>query len=151
MISNESVPIDTVLPHVFYRNLDGAAVWLAQFFGFKEHYRYGAPTSGVQMAACNAWIMLKQLEPEGRTPAELGFQTQSLTVFVEDLENHYMRSQAAGVTLTENLHETAYGELQYAALDLEGHHWMFSRHVRNTKPTQWGADTRNYDLSRGAL
>jgi uncharacterized glyoxalase superfamily protein PhnB len=139
VISNRSVPTDTVLPHLLYRNLEDAIAWLTHSFGFKELYRYGSPISGAQMAACNAWIMLKQLKPEARTPAELGFGTQSLTIFVEDLETHYANAQAAGVTLVENLHETVYGELQYAALDLEGHHWIFSRHAHDLSPTDWGA------------
>jgi uncharacterized glyoxalase superfamily protein PhnB len=30
-------------------------------------------------------------------------------------------------------HETVYGERQYGAEDLEGHHWLFSRHARDAK------------------
>jgi uncharacterized glyoxalase superfamily protein PhnB len=116
-----------------------AIAWLGNAFGFTEHFRYGNPISGAQVRAGNAWIMLKQMVPEGRTPRELGFGTQSLTIFIEELETHFARAQAAGVTLVEDLHETVYGELQYAALDLDGHHWLFSRHARNLSPDQWGA------------
>jgi hypothetical protein len=34
-----------------------------------------------------------------------------------------------------------YGELQYAALDLDEHHWLFSRHARDMEPEEWGAVT----------
>jgi uncharacterized glyoxalase superfamily protein PhnB len=139
VISNRSVPTKTILPHVFYRNLEDAISWLTRSFGFTEHYRYGTPISGAQMAINDACIMLKPLKPEGRTPAELGFGTQSLTVFVEDLEIHHAKVQAAGVILTEEMHETVYGELQFAALDLEGHHWIFSRHAHDRNPAEWGA------------
>ncbi len=139
MISNRSVPTETVLPHVMYRNLEEAIVWLTNVFGFVEHYRYGSPLSGAQMKAGSAYIMLEQMKPEGRTPGELGFGTQSLTIFLEDLETHFARAQSAGVTLEENLHETVYGEFQYAARDLDGHHWLFSRHARDLNPDQWGA------------
>jgi uncharacterized glyoxalase superfamily protein PhnB len=137
VISNRSVPTDTVLPHVAYRNLEEAIVWLSNAFGFVEHYRYGNPISGAQMAAGNAWIMLKQARHS--TPGELGFGTQSLTVFIEDLHAHLEQAKSAGVTLLEDLHETVYGELQYAAEDLDGHHWLFSRHARDLNPVQWGA------------
>jgi uncharacterized glyoxalase superfamily protein PhnB len=83
--------------------------------------------------------MLKQIAPESRTPRELGFGTQSLTIFLEDLETHFTRAQAVGVILVEDMHETVYGELQYAALDLDGHHWLFSRHARDLSPDAWGA------------
>jgi uncharacterized glyoxalase superfamily protein PhnB len=139
VIINRSLPTDTVLPHVAYRNVVEAIAWLSKAFGFAEHYRYGNPINGAQVRAGNAWIMLKQIAPEGRTPRELGFGTQSLTIFIEDLETHIARAQAAGVTLVEDLHETVYGELQYAALDLDGHHWLFSRHARDLNPDAWGA------------
>lgn len=133
-----------------YRNLEEAIAWLSNAFGFEEHYRYGNPLSGAQMKAENAWIMLKQMKPEGRTPRELGFETQSLTVFVEDLEAHFARARKAGVTLEEELHETVYGELQYAARDLEGHQWLFSRHARDLSPDEWGAVSKRRDSSAGS-
>jgi uncharacterized glyoxalase superfamily protein PhnB len=39
----------------------------------------------------------------------------------------------------EEPHETVYGEFQYAAEDLEGHRWLFSRHARDLSPEAWGA------------
>jgi predicted enzyme related to lactoylglutathione lyase len=83
--------------------------------------------------------MLKQAQEGNASPAQLGFATQSLTVFVEDLEGHFQRARAAGAKLLEDLHQTEYGELQYAAEDLDGHHWLFSRHARDISPGEWGA------------
>ena len=139
MISNRSVPTETLIPHVMYRDLAQAIAWLNHAFGFVEHYRYGDPVSGAQVKAGNAWIMLKQIRNGARTPKELGFGTQSLTIFIEGLEAHFEKAKSAGVVILEDLHETVYGELQYAAEDLDGHHWLFSRHVRDLSPEQWGA------------
>jgi uncharacterized glyoxalase superfamily protein PhnB len=122
-----------------YRDLEEAIAWLSSAFGFVEHFRYGDPVSGAQMRAGKAWLMLKRAPQVSRTPRELGFGTQSLTVFVEDLEEHFAQAKAAGVVLREDLHETVYGELQYAAEDLEGHLWVFSRHARDLAPEEWGA------------
>ncbi len=77
--------------------------------------------------------------PAGKSPADLGSITQSLTVFVEDVDAHYARTKAAGATIVEELNETMYGERQYVALDLEGHHWLFARHARDVSPEEWGA------------
>jgi uncharacterized glyoxalase superfamily protein PhnB len=139
VISNRSVPTDTLLAHILYRDLEEAIAWLNRAFGFVEHYRYGNPPSGAQMSAGNAWIMLRQARDGEATPKELGFGTQSLTVFIEDIQAHFERAKSGGVTLLEDLHETEYGELQYAAEDLEGHHWLFSRHARDLSPDRWGA------------
>lgn len=143
MLRNRSVPADSVLPHVAYKNLPAATEWLTRVFGFVVHYQYGDPLSGVQVNVGNAWIMLKVAKPEFRSPAELGFRTQSLTVFIEDVEGHFARAQAAGAVIHENPHETVYGEFQYAVEDLEGHHWLFSRHARDLSPETWGATLVN--------
>ena len=139
MISNRSVPTNTVLPHVTYGDVEEAIAWLNNAFGFVEHYRYGDPVSGAQMSAGGAWIMLEKARAQRATPKQLGSGTQSLTVFIEDIEAHFERAKSVGVKLLEDLHETEYGELQYAAEDLDGHHWLFSRHAHDVSPDQWGA------------
>lgn len=95
--------------------------------------------NGAQMHLGGAWIMLRETRGGRSTPAKAGYDTQSLTVFVEDVHAHYERTRAEGATIVEELHETVYGELQYAALDLDGHHWLFSKHARDVGPEEWGA------------
>jgi len=142
MIANRSVPTDTVLPHVVYRDVAAAIAWLTKTFGFTEHYRYGelrGPVSGAQLHLGNAWIMVNRARAGSGSPAQLGFRTQSLTVFVEDVDAHFQRAKAAGAKIVEELNETIYGERQYGVEDLDGHHWLFSRHARDVSPEEWGA------------
>ncbi len=142
MIFNRSVPVDTVLPHITYQNVAEASAWLTKVFGFTEHYRYGESddqVSGAQMHLGNAWIMLQRANQRCATPAQLGAGTQSLTIFIEDVESHFERAKAAGAKIVEDLNEPVYGEFQYGAEDLDGHHWLFSRHARNVSPADWGA------------
>jgi uncharacterized glyoxalase superfamily protein PhnB len=139
MLHNRSVPVDTVLPHIFYRNLDEAIDWLVRVFGFVEHFRYGDPVAGAQLHLGGAWIMVSTVRPGRATPIEAGCRTQSLTVFVEDVEGCFDRFRAAGATIIEELHETVYGELQFGVEDLEGHQWVFSRHAHDLSPADWGA------------
>jgi uncharacterized glyoxalase superfamily protein PhnB len=136
---NRSVPADTVLPHVVYQDLAAAIPWLERAFGFQEHYRYGGGPSGAQMYAGKAVIMVRQARDGERTPREAGFGTQSLTIFVEDVDGHCARAKAAGAKIVEEPHETEYGEYQYAAEDLDEHHWLFSRHATDRAPEEWGA------------
>jgi len=56
---NRSVPVDTVLPHVVYQDVDAAIEGLTRVFGFVEHYRYGEPTCGAQMFASRACLMVR--------------------------------------------------------------------------------------------
>ncbi len=147
MISNRSVPTDTVLPHVLYQDLDEAIAWLSRAFGFSEHYRYGEPASGAQMRLGNAWIMVRRAREGQESPARLGYGTQSLTVFVEDVGGHFQRAKAAGAKILEEPHETEYGEYQFAAEDLDGHHWLFSRHARDVSPDDWGAKIARFSAT----
>ncbi|MFZ0932865.1 MAG: VOC family protein [Bryobacteraceae bacterium] len=142
MIKNRSVPANVILPHVTYQNVAGALEWLTKTFGFAEHYRYGQPggrVNGAQMHLGDAWIMLNRARPGCASPAQAGCGTQSLTVFVDDVDAHFERAKAAGAKIVEDLHETEYGERQYGVEDLEGHHWLFSRHARDVSPEEWGA------------
>ncbi|MGA3259177.1 MAG: VOC family protein, partial [Bryobacteraceae bacterium] len=141
-MKNRSVPADVILPHLTYRNVADALAWLTKAFGFVEHYRFGEPggrVNGAQMHLGDAWIMLNSARAGSASPAQAGHQTQSLTVFVDDVDAHFERAKLAGAKIVEDLHETAYGERQYGVEDLEGHHWLFSRHARDVDPAEWGA------------
>lgn len=139
MLRNRSVPVDTILPHVTYKNLPAAIDWLVATFGFIEHFRYGDPVSGAQLHLGNAWLMVSSGRPGHRSPSELGFGTQMLSVFVEEVESHFARTKASGAKIVEELHQTEYGELQYGVEDPEGHRWIFSRHAQDVDPSEWGA------------
>jgi uncharacterized glyoxalase superfamily protein PhnB len=139
MSQNRSVPCEIVLPHISYRDLERALAWLKAAFGFREHYRYGDPPSGAQVYLGKAYLMLKRAPPAQPTPDELGYGTQSLTIFVDNVEAHYEKAKAAGARILEEPHVTCYGELQYAVRDLEGHHWLFSKHAVDANPEEWGA------------
>jgi uncharacterized glyoxalase superfamily protein PhnB len=146
MLKNRSVPVDTILPHITYKNLAPAIDWLSATFGFVEHYRYGDPVQGAQMHLSKAFIMVNAARPGRSSPIELGSlgsDTQSLTIFIEDVESHYAHSRADNANIVEELHETIYGELQYGVEDLEGHHWLFARHARDVSPDAWGATIAN--------
>jgi uncharacterized glyoxalase superfamily protein PhnB len=141
MIGNRSVPTDVILPHVVCRSVADAAAWLSATFGFTEHYRYGDPNApdGAQMHLGKAYIMLHSLRPGRTTPADAGNYTQSLTIFVDDVDAHYEHTKAAGARIVEELHETIYGERQYGVEDPDGHLWLFSRHAHDISPAEWGA------------
>ncbi len=142
-MKNRSVPANSILPHVHYRNVVQASEWLTRVFGFIEHYRYGEPVSWVQMRFSDAHINLHTLSPDRKTPAELGYVTQMLAIFVDDVDAHYALAKQQGAVFFEEPHETVYGERQYGAVDLDGHRWLFSQHARDLDPQDWGATVAN--------
>ena len=140
-MQNRSVPCDTVLPHVVYDSVEEAIKWLNKTFGFVECYRYGDPAQfgGAQMRLGRAHIMLRKSRSDSATPKKLGAWTQSLTIFVDDVVAHFARAKAAGAVIVEELNVTPYGERQYGTVDMAGHLWLFSQHVEDVSPEQWGA------------
>lgn len=146
-MDNRSVPVATVIPHITYENVAVALEWLARTLGFVEHFRYGESPDGViagaQVHLGRAYVMLTSVRAGRTSPRRAGFNTQFVTIIVDDVRAHHARTKAAGATLFEDLHETEYGELQYGVTDIEGHYWIFSQHVRDLCPDEWGARLRN--------
>jgi uncharacterized glyoxalase superfamily protein PhnB len=138
-MKNRSVPSESMIAHVVYRDVEEAIAWLTKVFGFTENYRYGEPAGGAQMLFGSAVMMIQRARPGRLIPKEVGGETQSLTLFVDNVGAHYERSRNAGAKITEELNETTYGELQYGVEDLAGHHWLFSQHARDVSPEEWGA------------
>jgi len=138
-MKNRSVAADIVLPHIVYRSVSEACEWLTRVFGFTENYRYGDPVSGIQMYLGDATIMIAGPREGTDSPATLGFSTQSLTIFVPDVDAHFAKATQEGAITFEEPHLTVYGEWQYGAIDLDGHRWLFSRHARDVNPAEWGA------------
>jgi uncharacterized glyoxalase superfamily protein PhnB len=141
MMRNRSVLSDTVLPHITYQDLPRALHFLTTVFGFREHYRYGQVDrpDGAQLLLGRACIMVRNARGAEVGSVQPACHTQSLTVFLDDVDAHYRATRAAGAKIVEELRETEYGERQYGIEDLEGHHWLFSRHIRDVNPEEWGA------------
>jgi uncharacterized glyoxalase superfamily protein PhnB len=144
-MKNRSVPAEIVLPHISYHDVLEAGAWLSRVFGFREAFRYGNPASGMQMHLGDAYIMIRNAKPGSLTPAQLGYGTQSITVFVDNVDAHYANAMQEHATIVEELHETEYGERQYGAVDLDGHHWLFAKHARDVSPEEWGATVPSKD------
>jgi uncharacterized glyoxalase superfamily protein PhnB len=141
-MKNRSVPTETLLAHIVYRDVLQACEWLTRVFAFQEQYRYGDPVSGVQMQLGDAVFMITGPRAGTASPAIVGSNTQMLTVFVADVDAHFAQSRREGAEIWEELHETVYGERQYGVTDLDDHRWLFSQHARDLAPADWGATAK---------
>jgi uncharacterized glyoxalase superfamily protein PhnB len=141
-LNNRSVPENRILPHVFYEDVAAASAWLCKNFGFVEYYSFKLPDGqlhGALIKLGEVWVMLKSKGKFASSPSKLGGFTQSLMIFIEDIETHYHTARLAMVNIVEELNYTEYGEQHYVANDPEGHEWIFARHVRDIHPEEWGA------------
>lgn len=136
------MPNDTpgVVPMLAYEDGVAALEWLARAFGFRERMRMvdadGRLSHG-EMDAGTGVIMLASPTPAYENPnrhrercdaarkwSEVPWVVDGVLVYVDDIDAHYTRAQAAGARiLTEP--EDGYPGRRYRAEDLAGHRWMF--------------------------
>ncbi|HET6866519.1 MAG TPA: hypothetical protein VFH80_11435 [Solirubrobacteraceae bacterium] len=62
----------------------------------------------------------------------------SVLVRVPDAVAHHERALARGVRILAEPRDFSYGERQYTAEDLGGHHWTFSQSIADVAPEDWG-------------
>ena len=131
-----------ITPYLYYRDVANALAWLARAFGLRERVRMPGPEGGIlhaEMECADGVVMLGCPAPDYRNPKALGRVTQSLYVYVDDVDEHCRQAKEAGATLLEEPQDQPYGDRRYGAEDPEGHHWYFAQHVRDvteegTKP-----------------
>ena len=130
-----------LVPSLAYKDVPRAAEWLCRAFGFRERSEARLSWPG----GCRTWIelddMLISLAPDGghdlRSPDSVGGVSVKLKVYVEDVDEHFRRAQAAGATILSELEDGFWGGRIYRARDLEGHHWEFSQRGRDLDATEW--------------
>ena len=137
---NQSAPAATVVPILVYADPGRAIDWLRDAFGFEERLRAerGGVVTHAQLAVAECAIMIGRQGGEYRVPRQ-GEVTQYVHVTVQDVDAHFAHAKQAGARILHAPMDQPFGERQYAAEDLEGHRWVFSQHVRDVAPQEWGA------------
>ena len=134
MLSNRSIQRATVIPVLAYPDVNQAAAWLCDAFGFSLRLRIGSLR--VQLNVGNGALTLRELRPN-EIDAPLGVG-HSVTIRVEDADAHCKRARECGARITQEPVTHPYGERQYNAEDFAGHSWTFSQSMRDVHPAEWG-------------
>jgi PhnB protein len=137
MVANPPENMLRITPYLYYEDVSAALDWLAVVFGFKERMRLPGPDGGIshaEMECADGVIMLGCPADDYRNPSRLGQVTQSLYVYVDDVDKHFERAKAAGAKILDEPEDQFYGDRRYTTEDLEGHHWFFATHLRVVAP-----------------
>jgi uncharacterized glyoxalase superfamily protein PhnB len=134
MLSNRSIPRATVIPVLAYPDVNQAAAWLCEAFGFSVRLR--VDNHRVQLNVGEGAVILREIRAN-ETNTGLGMG-HSLTIRVEDADAHCLRAQAHGARITQEPVTHPYGERQYDAEDFAGYSWKFSQSVADVHPDEWG-------------
>jgi len=135
MPKNPPENMPRITPYLHYENTAAALDWLAKAFGLKERLRLPGPDGGIahaEMELEDGVVMLGTPGPDYQSPNKRsGEVTQTLYVYVDDVDAHYDRAKAAGAKIVEEPVDQFYGDRRYGADDPEGHRWFFATHVRD--------------------
>jgi uncharacterized glyoxalase superfamily protein PhnB len=131
-----------IMPSLRYDDVAGALDWLQKVFGVREHLRWSSEDGVVQHAEVRigrGFVELAGATADQPTPSTLGAASSALVVFVDDVDGHHARAQAAHARIVSALSDKPWGLRQYTAEDPEGHRWEFSQQIRRVPPHEWGA------------
>jgi predicted enzyme related to lactoylglutathione lyase len=130
-LDNRTMPDCTIIPQLVYDDVPAAIDWLCDRFGLLERWRAGDHRAQLSIGRCTVAIT------EPRTSKVLP-GLHALMVRVPDATAHFERSRARGVAIIREPTDFPYGERQYTAEDLGGHHWTFSESIADVAPEDWG-------------
>jgi uncharacterized glyoxalase superfamily protein PhnB len=134
-----------------YDDARAAIEWLCKAFGFEVRLIVEGPDDKLvhsELVFGEGVVMVAQAgaRPHYKSPRETGGNTQSLMVFVDDVEAHAANAARHGARIFDELRVTDYGkdywsDRSYGAVDVEGHHWWFVQRLATHNP-RW-SETRN--------
>jgi predicted enzyme related to lactoylglutathione lyase len=130
-VENRTMPECAVIPQLVYDDVIAAIEWLCDAFGLVERWRAGDHRAQLSIGRCTVAIT------EPRTSRALPGRV-SVLVRVPDATAHHERALARGARILTAPQDHAYGERQYTAEDLGGHHWTFSESIADVAPEDWG-------------
>ena len=132
---------------IFYENAASAIDFLSEAFGFEVRLKVegeGGRVEHSELTYGDGLVMVGQSGGASHRAEEMpmvsprqtgGRNTQSLCVFVDDVDAHCARARAAGAVIADNPTTQDYGEdywsdRSYRAIDPEGHQWWFMQRMR---------------------
>ena len=137
---------------VFYDDPAAAINWLCSTFGFEVRLKIegeGGKIEHSELVFGEGLIMVggaKRMDA-GRegwqqhqvSPRSIdGGNTQSMCIFVDDVDAHCERARAAGAKIysepkTDDYGDDYWSDRTYGVRDLEGHQWWFMQRMRDKK------------------
>ena len=128
-----------------YDDAAQAIDFLCRAFGFEVRLKVDGDAGAImhsELVYGEALVMVGSARPDRpwrKSPKALeGVCTQSLMLFVDDVDAHAAHARGAGAAIASEPTTTDYGDdywtdRSYEAVDLEGHHWYFVQRLSDGK------------------
>jgi PhnB protein len=137
MVANPPEGTPRITPYLLYVDVARAVDWAVTTCGFTERYRIDGPDGApmhAEVGYLDGVVMMGAPGDGYRNPSQLGGITQSVHVYVDDVDGHYAHAQSHGANVVREIADQFYGDRTYGLRDPEGHEWVFSQHVRDVAP-----------------
>jgi uncharacterized glyoxalase superfamily protein PhnB len=111
-------------------------VRLCNAFGFTQRLRIADHRVQLVFGGGALIVIERGKDDAGREDA----LTHAVLVRVEDADSPHDRAVEHGARILRPPTDFPYGERQYNAVDLGGHHWTFSQSIADVDPASWGGE-----------
>ncbi len=137
MVKNPPVGIQRITVRIAYENPKEALQFLNDAFDFPERKDSRLEGKGgsiivTEIQVGDGYIMIG---PAGShsiaSPTSTGAPTESLMIYVDDVDGHYERAKSAGAEIVSPPADQYWGDRRYEAKDTEGHLWFFHQRTRD--------------------
>jgi uncharacterized glyoxalase superfamily protein PhnB len=137
MTDRAAAPTPSLAPYLFYDDVERAARFMQEAFGFTITFTSPEPGGGLahaQLAHGSGLVMLGHAGGGGlnlaRTAGAFDKLHAGVYVFVDDVDAHHARARAAGAQVLLEPADQPWGDRMYCAKDPEGQFWMFAKRLR---------------------
>jgi len=129
-----------------YREAGTMIDWLCQAFGFEVQLKIEGEDGRLEhseLRLADGLIMVceermgdfRRFQTDGLSPLTAKGNTQSLMVYIDDVDAHCAQARAAGgrIVAEPELHDYGvdyWADRSYGVLDPQGHLWWFSQRIR---------------------
>ena len=134
MTPRSSPPTPSLAPYLFYDDVERAARFMQDAFGFTLVFTSPDASGGLahaQLAHGSGLIMLGHAGGGGlglvKSAGALDALHAGVYVFVDDVDAHCEQARAAGAKVLLEPADQPWGDRMYCAVDPEGQFWMFAR------------------------
>jgi uncharacterized glyoxalase superfamily protein PhnB len=136
MKQEEPAPTPSLAPYLFYGDVEKAAQFMQEAFGFRVTFTSPYPSGGLahaQLAHSTGLIMVGHAGGGGlgmvKRADALPALHAGVYVFVEDPDAHCERAKRAGAKILQEPEDRPWGDRMYCAVDPEGQFWMFAKRL----------------------
>ena len=125
--------MSNIIPSMRYHDAPAAIEWLCEAFGFERHLVVPGEDGSIahaELTLGGGMIMLGSARDDDfgglvKTAREVGANTQSAYIVVEEIDEHYQKARAQGAEIVMEIADQDFGGRLYSAVDPEGYLWNF--------------------------